>query len=87
MKKLTTALILSFILMTTAMAKTTFIVPQKPGAGTTVWTEIVTKELQKYLDDEIEIKMIPGARDIPGFNEWHNYYQYKEDFVMVSHGT
>ena len=52
MKKLTITLILPLMLMTTAMAKITFVVP-KARAGTIVWTEIVTKELQKYLDDDI----------------------------------
>ena len=31
---------------TSATADITFVVPTKPGAGTTVWTEIVAKELE-----------------------------------------
>ena len=76
---------LSF-LSTKAYAQYTFIVPQKPGAGTTVWTELIVSELQKYLDEDIRIKLIPGARDIPGFNKFHNELQYNDKTVMVSHG-
>ena len=27
-----------------------FVVPQKPGSGTSVWAQIVATELEKYLD-------------------------------------
>ena len=50
----------------TASADYIFVVPQKPGGGTTVWTEIVAKELAPFLGEKIIIKTIPGARDIPG---------------------
>ena len=63
-----------------------FLVPQKPGGGTSVWAQIVATELEKYLDRKITIKHIPGARDIPGFNKWHNELQHKDHYVMVSHG-
>lgn len=71
---------------TTASADYTFVVPQKPGGGTTVWAEIVAKELEPFLGEKIIIKTIPGARDIPGFNEFHNNLQYDDKTVMVSHG-
>ena len=71
---------------TTASADYTFVVPQKPGGGTTVWAEIVAKELEPFLGEKIVIKTIPGARDIPGFNEFHNNLQYDDKTVMVSHG-
>jgi hypothetical protein len=76
---------LSF-LSSTAVAQYTFVVPQKPGGGTTVWTELIVSELQKYLDEDIKIKLIPGARDIPGFNKFHNDLQHDPKTVMVSHG-
>ena len=41
---------------TTASADYTFVVPQKPGGGTTVWTEIVAKELAPFLGEKIIIK-------------------------------
>jgi hypothetical protein len=70
----------------TASADYTFVVPQKPGGGTTVWTEIVAKELAPFLGEKIIIKTIPGARDIPGFNKFHNDLQKDDKTVMVSHG-
>jgi hypothetical protein len=70
----------------TASADYTFVVPQKPGGGTTVWAEIVAKELEPFLGEKIIIKTIPGARDIPGFNEFHNKLQADDKTVMVSHG-
>lgn len=69
-----------------AFADYTFVVPQKPGGGTTVWTEIVAKELEPFLGEKINIKTIPGARDIPGFNEFHNTLRFDDKTVMVSHG-
>jgi len=79
--------ILSLLLVSSiASADFTFIVPQKPGAGTSQWTEIVVREMQKYLDEKITIKHIPGARDIPGFNFFHEEYMHDDTYVMVSHG-
>ena len=69
-----------------AFADYTFVVPQKPGGGTTVWAEIVAKELEPFLGEKIKIKTIPGARDIPGFNKFHNELQKDNKTVMVSHG-
>jgi len=81
--------ILSFVLAvfaTTAKADFTMLVPQGPGGGTSVWAEIVAAELQKYLDEDIVIEYYPGARDIPGFNEFHNNRLNDPNVIMVSHG-
>jgi len=69
-----------------AQADFTMIVPQKPGGGTSVWAEIVAKELEKYLGEKINITHIPGARDIPGFDTWHNEMRNDDKVIMVSHG-
>ena len=73
-------------MFTAAQAEYTFVVPQKPGGGTSVWAEIVAIEMEKYLDEDIVIRHIPGARDIAGFNEFHNSLQYDDKTVMISHG-
>ena len=83
MKKLLTILA---ILASPAYADYTMIVPQKPGGGTSVWAEIVAGELEKYLGEDIVIRHIPGARDIPGFNTWHNEMRDDDKVIMVSHG-
>ena len=85
-KKLLVSAAVAVSLASSAFADVTFVVPQKPGAGTTVWTEIVAKELEPFLGEKINIKLIPGARDIPGFNEWHNELRLLDDHFMVSHG-
>jgi len=88
MKKFILAVVLTMF-TTLSFAKEAnyvFLVPQKPGGGTSVWAQIVATELEKYLDTGITIKHIPGARDIPGFNEWHNELQQHDNYVMVSHG-
>jgi hypothetical protein len=85
MKKLLLSAI--FALSTTsAMAEYTMVVPQQPGGGTSVWAEIVARELEKFLGEDIVIQHIPGARDIPGFDEFHNSLQFDEKTIMVSHG-
>jgi len=83
MKKL---LLGALLASSVATADYTFVVPQKPGAGTTVWTEIVAKELEPFLGEKINLKLIPGARDIPGFNKFHNDLRFDDKTVMVSHG-
>ena len=69
-----------------AFADYTLVVPQKVGGGTSVWAEIVAKELEKYLDEPVVLKHLPSARDIGGFNEFHNELQYDDKTIMVSHG-
>jgi hypothetical protein len=86
MLKILTTLAMLLGFTTSAVADYTFVVPQKPGGGTTVWTEIVAKELAPFLGEKIIIKTIPGARDIPGFNKFHNDLQKDDKTVMVSHG-
>jgi len=86
MKRLLTSLIVALGIATPALADYTFVVPQKAGQGTTVWAEIVAKELEPFLGEKIKIKMLPGARDIPGFNEYHNNLRFDDKTVMVSHG-
>ena len=86
MRKLLMSLAVVLGMTSTASADYTFVVPQKPGGGTTVWTEIVAKELAPFLGEKIIIKTIPGARDIPGFNKFHNDLQKDDKTVMVSHG-
>ena len=86
MRKLVMSLAMMIGMTSTASADYIFVVPQKPGGGTTVWTEIVAKELAPFLGEKIIIKTIPGARDIPGFNKFHNDLQKNDKTVMVSHG-
>jgi len=86
LKKLLISATLSVGVATSAMADYTMIVPQKPGGGTSVWAEIVAGELEPFLGENIRIKHIPGARDIPGFNEWHNEMRDNDKIIMVSHG-
>lgn len=85
MKKLLVSIVLA-LFTTTAQAEYTMIVPQKPGGGTSVWAEIVATELEKYLGERVVITHIPGARDIPGFNTWHNEMLDDDKVIMVSHG-
>ena len=86
MLKILTTLAVLLGFSTTAIADYTFVVPQKPGGGTSVWAQIVATEMEKYLDEKIVIKHIRGARDIPGFNKWHNDMRDDDKVVMVSHG-
>lgn len=73
-RKLLMTVALTFGLATSALADYTLIVPQEPGKGTSVWGEIIAKNLEKFLPDgeKVVIRHIPGARDIPGYNKFHN---------------
>jgi len=72
--------------VTTAAAQYRMIVPQEAGGGTSVWAAIVAKHLEKYLNEKIIIVHQPGARDIPGFNKFHNELRKDPKTIMVSHG-
>lgn len=86
-KKLLPALAIAGLTLTTsAHADYTMIVPQKPGGGTSVWASIVAKNLEKHLGERIVIVHQPGARDIPGFNKFHNDLRKDPRTIMVSHG-
>ena len=78
--------IMFMLVATVARADYTMIVPQKPGGGTSVWAQIVATEWEKHLGERIIIQHIPGARDIPGFNKWHNEMLDDDKVIMVSHG-
>jgi hypothetical protein len=84
-KQLVSAVALA-ALSTTAFADYTMVVPQPPGNGTSVWAGIVAKGLEKHLGEKIVIQHIPGAKDIPGFNEFHNKLRTNDKTIMVSHG-
>ena len=88
MKKLIASIILTLGITGSAFAETfTFVVPQKPGSGTTIWTEIVLKELQRFLpEDTLKLRNFPGARDIPAVNAFQNELRFDDTIVMVSHG-
>jgi hypothetical protein len=83
MKKLLYALSL---VATSAMADYTLVVPQGPGNGTSVWADIVARGLSKFTDEKVVVRHIPGARDIPGFNEFHNKLRHDPKMIMVGHG-
>jgi hypothetical protein len=86
-KKLLTVIVLT-IMSTSAIADITLVVPQKPGAGTSVWAQIVAIELEKFLpDDKIKVQHIPGAKGLPGFNKFHNELQHDDNTLMVSNGS
>jgi len=76
-----------FVLQTpSAWAEFRMIVPQAPGNGTAVWASIIARHLEKQLGEPIVIQHIPGAKDIPGFNEFHNRLRFDDKTIMVSHG-
>lgn len=83
---------LKAIIMATALisasahADYTLIVPQGPGQGTSVWADIIARGMSKYTDEPVVVRHIPGARDIPGFNEFHNKLRSDSKTVMVAHG-
>lgn len=85
MKKLIATLVAAFT-MAAAQADYRMIVPQAAGNGTAVWASIIARHLEKQLGEPVVIQHIPGAKDIPGFNEFHNKLRFDEKTIMVSHG-
>ena len=86
MKKLLLATTILSFMSSQALAEFKMIIPQKPGGGTSQWATIIAKHLETHLGEKIKLVHIPGARDIPGFNKFHNDLRYDEKTIMVSHG-
>tara|TARA_B100001057_G_scaffold151746_3_gene151756 strand:+ start:768 stop:1823 length:1056 start_codon:yes stop_codon:yes gene_type:complete len=87
MKKLIIGVFMALTMSaTTAFADYTLIVPQAPGKGTSVWSEIIAKNLEKFIGESVVVRHIPGARDIPGFNKFHNSLRFDDKTIMVAHG-
>lgn len=84
MKKVLAGLLLATASLAHADYK--MIVPQEAGAGTSVWASIIAKHLEPKLGEKIVLVHIPGARDIPGFNKFHNELRKDPKTIMVSHG-
>lgn len=85
----TIALSMSIGYSAVASAEVILMSPQKPGAGTSVWAEIVAKEFVKapaLQGEDVIVTYNPGARDIAGFNKFHNTERFKDNTIMVSHG-
>ena len=85
-KKLVMVIALTVGISTAAVADYTLIVPQEPGKGTSVWGEIIAKNLEKFVGEPVVVRHIPGARDIPGFNKFHNSLRFDDKTIMVAHG-
>lgn len=85
MKKLL-SIVMATVAISSAHADYRFIVPQEPGAGTSVWAGVVARELEKKLGEKIVVEHIPGARDIPGANKFQNELRFDNKTVMVAHG-
>jgi hypothetical protein len=85
-KKFFAGCVLAATMTASAWAEFRMIVPQAAGNGTAVWAAIIAKHLEKQLGEPIVIQHIPGAKDIPGFNEFHNKLRNDPKTIMVSHG-
>ena len=86
MRKLVMSLSMMIGMTSTASADYIFVVPQKPGGGTTVWTEIVAKNLPHSLVRKLSSKLFPAQEIFPTSNKFHNDLQKNDKTVMVSHG-
>ena len=86
MKRLLLSFAVCMGLTVPAFADYKMIIPQKPGGGTSQWATIIAKHLEPFLGEKIKLVHIPGARDIPGFNKFHNELRFDDKTIMVSHG-
>jgi hypothetical protein len=86
MKKLLLTLLTTLFISSQAVADYTMIIPQKPGGGTSQWATIIAKHLEYHLGEKIKLVHLPGARDISGFNKFHNKLRFDDKTIMVSHG-
>jgi hypothetical protein len=89
MSKKNLAFAVATAMSTIAVADITLMSPQKPGSGTSVWTEIIAKEFAKtpaLAGENVLITYNPGARDMAGPNKFHTTERFKDNTIMVTHG-
>ncbi len=77
--------ILLLLLSSTLHAQSfTFISPQKPGSGTSQWTDIIARELQNHLD--VDVRYYPGARALPAPNDFQENLRFDNSQAIVTNG-
>lgn len=65
----------------------TVISPQKPGEGTSQWTDIVVKELQKHMaNDKLSVRYYPGARALSAPNDFQEDLRFDDQNILVTNG-
>lgn len=79
--------ILTAMFAVTAQADYRMIVPDSPGSGGAVWASVIAKHLSKYTDEPIVLQHVPGARNIPGMNQWHKEFRFDDKTMVVSLGS
>lgn len=77
--------ILLMLLSTSLFAQSfTLISPQKPGSGTSQWTDIIARELQNHLD--VNVRYYPGARALPAPNDFQENLRFDNSQAIVTNG-
>jgi hypothetical protein len=74
---------------TVSVADIELMSPQKPGSGTSVWTNIIATEFAKapaLQGENVVISYNPGARDMAGPNKFHTTKRFEDNVILVSHG-
>jgi hypothetical protein len=74
---------------TALLADITLMSPQKPGKGTSVWTNIIATEFAKAPSlngENVVITYNPGTRDMAGPNKFHASERFNDNTILVSHG-
>jgi hypothetical protein len=81
-------MILLFALCTSiAHAEYRVVVPDPPGGGISTWTTMVVKQLNKFTDEPIVLEHIPGARNLPGANKFHNDLRFDNRYMLAGAGS
>jgi hypothetical protein len=83
------SLLTALLISTTALAADPYrmVVPDKPGSGASVWATAVVKQLNKHTDRPIVLEHIPGNRNTPGVNKFHNKLRFDNDYLLMTIGS
>ena len=85
--KLFLSTITAFLLyMGTAFADYTLIVPSPKGTGTSIWADVVSQELEKYLGERIIVKNIKGGKGNVGLETFASKYKKDPKAILLAHG-
>lgn len=85
-KKLLVVISATMFTSSAALADYTLVVPQAQGGGLSVWSQIVATEMNKYLDEKIVLRHLPGGGTIAGVNEWHESLQHDGKTMVATGG-
>ena len=69
-----------------AFSDYTLIIPSPKGTGTSIWGDVVSKELSRYLKEKINVINIKGGKGNLGLETFKEKYKNDPKAILLAHG-